>query len=387
MRIGGDYSSKAVFYSACAGMVFFGIALISIGAVLPLVSVKFGLDELKASSVVIFLPVGVLAGSLFFGPFVDRFGYKLLLIISSLITITGLAWLGIAEDMNSLRTAVFMTGFGGGILNGETNTIVSDISGSERNANLSFLAFFFGIGALGVPFVMRFLGEIFSYPVILAGIAGVMFLFVISFLFVRFPMPKQPHGFPVREGINLIKKPRLLLLSLVLFFQSGLEGVTNNWTTTYFEKAGMASGDKALLALTLMVAGMTLTRLVLGIVLKKVRSFVVIIAGLVVILFAIIIIIVLPDARLPGITLLGIGYAPVFPVILAYIGTLYPDLSGTAFSVALFIALTGNISMNFLMGVFAGIYGMAAFPLLLLSAVILMTVVFFIASGRNSLKE
>lgn len=387
IRIAESYSRKAVFYAACAGMIFFGVVLITLGTVLPDISAKFDLNELEASSIVLLLPLGVLAGSVVFGPVVDRFGYKLLLVSSSLLAACGLALLGYAGSVFILRLSVFFAGFFGGILNGETNTIVSDTSSEDRNSKLSYLAIFFGVGALGVPLIMRLLKNNLPYETIIAGISVLIVIVTLTFLFIRFPSPKQPHGFPVKEGLMLLKQPVLLLLSLVLFFQSGIEGLTNNWTTTYFEKIGNSSSETALLALTLMMSGMTIGRLIVGIILEKVKSYKIILMGSVIVIAGILILFFVPGAALIGITLFGIGFAPVFPVILGYIGTIYPELSGTAFSIAFFIALIGNTSLNFLMGVFARYFGMGVFPLILFISVLIMSFIFIIVLNKASLKS
>lgn len=373
-----------VFFSACAGMTFFGISLITLGAVLPSLSAKFALDNLGVSTVVTFLPFGVLLGSLVFGPFVDRFGYKFLLILSSLVTASGLVWIGTSESLAAIRIAVFLTGFGGGILNGETNTIVSDISGDDRNSNLSFLAIFFGLGALGIPVLLGALSKHFSFETILPAAGALMALITVAFFFISFPSPKQAQGFPFREGFRLLGKPLLLLLSFVLFFESGMEGLTNNWTTTFLEKSRALSPGKALFALTMMVAGMTATRLLLGFVLKKVKSSIVIYAGLISIALGIVLV-WSGVSHIAGVIFLGAGFAPVFPVVLGYIGTLYPDLSGTAFSIALFIALLGNTGLNFLMGVISDISGIQIFPVVLLIAVLMMSVLIVISLKNKSL--
>lgn len=383
MRNDSTFSRKAVFAAACAGMFFFGIALISLGSILPSLSSRYGLDGSEASTVVTFLPAGVLLGSVVFGPVVDRFGYKNLLISGSLITIAGIMWIAYGSSLAGVRIAVFLTGLGGGILNGETNTIVSDISGDDRNSNLSFLAIFFGIGALGVPFLMSTLSSRYPFETILKATSFFMLLVVIAFFFVRFPAPKQAQGFPVKEGIRLLRQPILLLLSLALFFQSGMEGLANNWTTTYLEAESIPR-EKALFALTCMVLGMTSARLVLGIILKKTNSGIVIFSGLIVIVAGIVVLLTGIFGHTVGMTLLGIGFAPVFPVLLGYIGSLYPDLPGTAFSIALFIALIGNTSLNFAMGFISDAVGIAVFPFMLLLLVCIMAIVIITALRKNS---
>jgi len=51
-----------------------------------------------------------------------------------------------------------------------------------------------------------------------------------------------------------------------------------------------------------------------------------------------------------AVIIIGLGLAAGFPVILGYVGQLYRELSGTAFSISLVIALIGNTLLNYLFG-------------------------------------
>ena len=50
--------------------------------------------------------------------------------------------------------------------------------------------------------------------------------------------------------------------------------------------------------------------------------------------------------RFAAALLIGAGLAACFPVVLSYVGDLYPSQSGTAFSTVFFAALIGNMSIN-----------------------------------------
>ena len=51
--------------------------------------------------------------------------------------------------------------------------------------------------------------------------------------------------------------------------------------------------------------------------------------------------------------LIGCGLAACFPVVLGCVGDLYPDRSGTAFSMVFVVALLGNMSINKTLGYIA----------------------------------
>ena len=78
------YKRNLVFAACCFGMLLFGISLITLGAVAPDLKQKFLLDGKGSGTLFSILPVGILAGSLLFGPVCDRYGYKSLFIFACL---------------------------------------------------------------------------------------------------------------------------------------------------------------------------------------------------------------------------------------------------------------------------------------------------------------
>jgi fucose permease len=59
-----------------------------------------------------------------------------------------------------------------------------------------------------------------------------------------------------------------------------------------------------------------------------------------------------------GVFLVGCGFAPVFPLILGFVGDRYANLSGTAFSVVIVMALIGGMLLPYLTGVIGAVHGL-----------------------------
>jgi FHS family glucose/mannose:H+ symporter-like MFS transporter len=59
-----------------------------------------------------------------------------------------------------------------------------------------------------------------------------------------------------------------------------------------------------------------------------------------------------------GVFMLGVGFAAMFPTVLAFIGDRYAMISGTAFSVAIAMALCGGMLLPYAAGVLGMQYGM-----------------------------
>ncbi|SCD20823.1 Major Facilitator Superfamily [Proteiniphilum saccharofermentans] len=375
------YNKTLVYIAACIGMAFFGVAFIVMGAVLPSLTATYSLDAVGSSSLVSLLPVGVLAGSLLFGVIVDRYGYKLLLVVSTLFTLSGIEGLSFFENLNILRICIFLIGLGGGMLNGSTNALASDISNDrERGSRLSILGVCYGIGALGVPLLLGMLSKTYNYQFILQCTGLVMLLSVLYFIAIKFPEPKIKQGFPFKQAIRLIKEPLLLIMGFFLFFQSGIEGLTNNWTTSYLDGRTAIGSDEAVLCLTFFVLGMTVSRLILSYLLRILKHEYILLGGIMTAIIGIIILDYAYNLQLAAISLFiaGFGLAAGFPVIISYIGTAYKNISGTAIGLAMFIALTGNTLLNFTMGFISETFGISSFPvfiiiLLLIQGIILLT--------------
>ena len=125
---GTSYRNNLVFVAASLAMLLFGIVLISLGSVLPHLRDLFNLSDLSTGSLLSILPFGLLIGSLIFGPLVDRFGYKILLIACSLLIFAGLEGIAHTRNIMVLRSSIFLIGFSGGAINGGANALAADTS-------------------------------------------------------------------------------------------------------------------------------------------------------------------------------------------------------------------------------------------------------------------
>ena len=371
-------ATRFVFFSACLGMLLFGLSFITLGAVAPSLQEKFLLSNLASGTLFSILPFGILLGSLLFGPFADRYGYKVILVVSCLCMFAGFQGIAYAPTIGLLRLSVFVFGFGGGIINGGTNASVADISSEGKGANISLIGVFFAIGALGMPFILGILEQRFDFSTILAVVGYFTLVVGAVFMVTRFPAPKQSEGIPIKQMAGLTRESMLLLIGFFLFCQSSFEGIVNNWTTTYLKDKLDVPLPQALFALSLYVVGMAVMRLLVGSVFRKLSSKKILFASFVLLFVGLLLLQWTSTYALAvaGLVLVGAGLASGFPVMLGYVGELYSSLSATAFSLVLTIALLGNMLVNLLMGVIANAYGikhLTSMAFLLLAAMVILT--------------
>jgi FHS family glucose/mannose:H+ symporter-like MFS transporter len=328
--------------------------------VLPSIMDRFGIDKAEAGSLFLLMTFGILAGSLVFGPLVDRYGYKGILLAATVLVALGVEGIAFAPSMFGLRFAVVVIGFGGGVLNGASNALVADISSGERAANLNLLGVFFGVGAMGVPFALGILSNRYSQAALVAGV-GILILVPVVFIgLAAFPAPKQPHGFPIADAGRLVRDRLLLLMGLMLFLQSGIEITVGGWTSTFVTEELAVPSRDALIILSLYWMGMMLARLALGYILRRASPFSALYVCLAVALLGSGLLLTTSTIGVAavGVFMLGVGFAAMFPTVLSFIGDRYAALSGTAFSVAIAMALCGGMLLPYAAGVLGMQYGM-----------------------------
>jgi FHS family glucose/mannose:H+ symporter-like MFS transporter len=375
---------RGLFAIACLGMLTFGIVLTTLGAVLPAVIERFGIDKAVAGSLFLLMTFGILIGSLVFGPIVDRNGYKGLLLLATALIVLGLEGIAFAPSIGWFRAAIATIGFGGGIINGGTNALVADISADGRTAGLSLLGVFFGVGAVGVPFTLGSLLGAVSYAAIIASVGALVLVPLVLTAVTPFPAPKQPQGFPLVAAKGLLRDPVLILMGFMLFLESGMEITVGGWTATFFKEELQIPGQRALVYLSVYWFGMMLARLALGALLKRASPTRILLSSLATAFVGALLLILTDSAPLAaiGVFLLGCGFAATFPVILGFVGDRYTQLSGTAFSVVMVMALIGGMILPYLTGVLGATYGLRGSLIIVPAALGLLATLLAFARGK-----
>ena len=371
-----QYNTTSVFVAACAGMAFFGVTMLSLAPILGKLNALVGEGALSLPST---MSIGIILGTVLFGPVVDRFGYKGLLIASSILALAGIQGLAHFTHLPLLHGSMFCLGLGGGILNGLTNAVVSDIyDDDKRGGRLGVLGAFYCIGALLWTLLNYFIAD---YNIPLNAISVVMALFIVFFCVTAFPKAKPSGSVSVSKSLGLLKYPALLLFAVVLFFESGFEGCSGSYTVEFFNQTTPMGTKAATLAMTWFTVGMMAGRFPLGAIQRRLKALGTLYTYLGVALAGVVLFTLCngPVGAYIAIALIGFGVGATFPVVLNYIGGAFRDHSGTAMSIAIFIALLGQFTFNRLTGNAFAVGRYATLPALLFTAVVAMMIIVPIA--------
>lgn len=379
-------SRTIAFISVFAGILLFGVSMVLIGSVLPLLKLRLGLSDIIAGGLFSILPFGLLIGSISFGPITDKYGYRWVLSIACLFLAIGFIGIGHTFSLLLLRISILFFGIGGGVINGATSALISDLSNDNKKiANLNLLGVFFGIGALCMPLILSTLNNE-SYVVAINIAAMLSVLISLLFLLIKYPLSLKKEKISFKLIPLFLKKKVFLIICFFLFFQSAFEAIINNWSVSYFTDQLQVPQRDALIALSFSVLGMTLMRILTGGVFRNVKSktllqisFSLFIAG--------IICLFIPSSFIYintfGLFLIGAGLSPGFPVMLGLTGNMFKEISGTAFSFVMFIALTGNIIINYITGILIEQLGIGVFVYVILIQVLTMITLYLLIKKED----
>ena len=367
-----NYSVERVNMTAYLGCAFFGVTMLSLGVILP------PLQKLMPEALALppIISVGIITGTILFGPIMDKYGYKWLLAGATVFLLIGLMGMAYSMSINVLRVCIFLIGFGGGILNGETIAIVSDVNDdAHRTIKLSILGGSYCVGCIAWTLSCYIFP---NYRIPLISSAIIMAASVVFFIITKFPeakgkmaaekiavenkaagagQVKEENGLVAFfKSFVLLKYPALVIVAIMLFFQTALETVSLTFTTSYITKfQGGLTLKQALFSLTLMTVGMMAGRFAVPLMIKKLRDIVALDVYLLLAFIGCILLMLQPlfvAAVYAAMTLIGFGIAATPPIILGYLGGVFHKKSGAAFSLAIFIALCGQFVANLLIGKF-----------------------------------
>jgi len=351
---------RPIIAIASLSMTTFGIVLTSLAASLHTLIERFGIDKAQAGGLLSLLGFWILAGSIVFGPIVDRRGYRGMLLLSFAAIVAGLELIAFAPTLFWLCTGIAVVGFSGGLVNGAANALVADVSGEQRGSALNFVGAFFGVGAVGTPFMISSLSGAFPVRTILAAIPAFVILPLALTAVTRFPPAKQPEGLSVAEARRLLRDPVLLLMGLILFLESGMESAVGGFTALFFAEELRVAASRAPMYLALFWLGLLLTRLTLGLMTRVQAGTRLLFASIAVSMVSALVVLLTGNVVVAAAAVfcLGAGFAPMFPAMYGFVGDRYAQRSGTAIGIVIAMSLVGGMLLPWVTGVLGEAYGL-----------------------------
>ncbi len=327
--------------TACAGLFTYGMVASFIGATLPELRARAGIDLTHAGTLFSFLYIPQVPMVFLAGPLIDRFGKKLVLAAGFLCSAAALVGMAYSNSYALLGTMLFILGLGSSSAMAAANTLIPDLYPENPSSGLNMGGIFFGVGAAFFPGLVALMARHVGLVATLWAIALVVGLVAVVALVQAFPPASMAGGFDWGQAASLLINPAVIILACVLFFYTALEVSTNGFIRTFLEKDLTSSARTSSIILTSFWVMMMVGRLVASQVVKKVRgpqlvlgSAVGAIIGLVLIALASNVVMVAAGAAI-----CGLCYGPIFPTTAGTASSYFSRIFGTVFGILMALAL------------------------------------------------
>ncbi|HWE63523.1 MAG TPA: MFS transporter [Chloroflexota bacterium] len=320
--------------SAYWGFIVIGVGNTMIGPALLSILGTFHVAPSGAGELFIASTVGYMLSVLIGGPASDHFGKRNLLMAGAALYAVGLGGFALAPSWLLAVLALFVGGLGSGIIDSGMNALANDISAPERHATeQSLLHAFFGLGALLGPLLIgAFLAARHGWRPAFAVAAVGSALLLLLLLRVRLaPRPIPDGGVSVRSVAALAANRLVILLGVLIGLYVGEELVIGDWAAAYLQRIQHLDSVTAATSLSLFWGGLAVGRL-LSALLSRWFSGDTLLFGTTVFSFvASLGLLLAPSAPLAlvALTCCGLGYAAVFPLLMALAGERFPEVSGS----------------------------------------------------------
>ena len=350
-----------------------------LGAAWPAIYSELSVPVSYASFISSIISCGTVFSSLFSTRVIAKLGTPRVTVLST--SLTAIALLGFSCSHNFLWLCIcgIPLGIGAGSIDTELNNYVAL---HYTSMQINFLHCFYGVGVTISPYLMSLaLSDNMNWR---GGYRTVFFiqLTIAALSVISLPIWKKvkqalPQEEPIRVlSLSQMLRRRKIWASCGVFLGiSSLESTCLIWGSTYLSESVGMSADVAAALITFYFIGMTVGRLLSGLLTIKYSDWQIIFSGQAVIFVAIILLLMQTNAIITalGLFLIGLGNGPVFPNITHLTPGLYSkETSQSIIGIEMAFSNLSIMLTPILFGVVTTYTGVAIFPKFLLIMFLIM---------------
>jgi MFS transporter, FHS family, glucose/mannose:H+ symporter len=251
-----------------------GIVTVLLGPVLPMLSARWSMNDAQAGQFFTVQFLASVAGTALLGFLVQRFGYRLVLVLGLVAMAMGVGalplsayhWMGVA--------AVGCYGVGLGLVIPACNLLVAEVNPGRRASAVSLLNFSWSVGAVACPFLLvpfHRAGHLAWFFYSLAAFVG-----LVTVLLARMELPgaaAKEVGSPSWQVLaELLRSPAAIALAALFFVYVGIENSVGGWLASYAKRTAGNAGAMWEIAPSFFYVGLLAGRGLAPLLLRKVSE-------------------------------------------------------------------------------------------------------------------
>lgn len=304
-----------------SGFILTGMVTTLLGPILPVLSAKWSLDDLRAGYLFTAQFLGSIMGVVVSSALIPRLGFRSSLVLGFGLMAGGVGALSLSNWAIGL-ISTFCYGVGLGLTIPATNLLVAEANPGRRAAALNLLNLAWGIGAVVFPSVTALLQRIKSTWALLSGLAAALGFTSVCLARVSFGnlADKPEQGDPsLRPRAGAWRDYFVPILGLLFFLYVGTENALGGWVASYALRLSTTPGTAWVLTPSFFWGTLLLGRALAPSVLRHVAEAKLAVIGLLVATLGVTTLLAATTwARVvAGTSLAGLGLASVFPITVA----------------------------------------------------------------------
>ncbi len=337
---------------AYACLLMFGLHAGWIGPFLAQISRSVFVPIDDAGLVISAASAGYFVALLVVGSLSHRWSAQTILVVAMTLFGAGLIGLALAAGLPTLVSAGVLIGVGNGAIDVAANALVVDLNRERLAAALNYLHMLFGVGALIGPLIVGFaLARVIPYWWIFAG-GGLACWTVAISLFIS---PAVEVRVPATAGsfLTLLARPLIWVLGGMLCLYVGGEMGIGAWLFLYLRTAAALGDTIASWGVSLYWLGLIVGRVAGGRLAHRIAPRELTMLASTLSAAALIGLIAAPMSH--GIAaamvfLIGLGYGPIFPNMIAVGAARFPAQVGRMSSIVIAGGALGGVFVPWIMG-------------------------------------
>ncbi len=313
-----------IVYIAFVGL---GLPDSLLGVSWPVMYTDFGVDEGMAGTFSLAISIGTIISSLFSGKITQKLGTGKVTALSVTLTAIGILLVSKMSNIYYLFLIAIPLGLGAGAVDTSLNDYVAR---HFKPRHMSWLHSLWGVGAMTGPVLMSFFLESGNWRKGYFTVAVILF-FISSLLFITLPVwnsfekmrgiDTQREQKENREKYSLSSALRQsgVKTSMVAFmFYCGIEMIIGLWGSTYLINEENIDASTAALWISFFFLAVTVTRAVSGALTIRIKNKTQLRAGQIIIVLGILLLMLPISSKMAlcAIVLIGIGCAPIYPLMI-----------------------------------------------------------------------
>jgi fucose permease len=390
-------ASSPLFLLGCYAFVSLGVSAALLGPALPTLAARANVGLDRIGLIFVWMSLGYLTSAPIINTVGARMGTPRMLVVSPCIVILSMVLLALGAHLAALFAGGYLLGLGQSGTQVAYNAMFGAQQDRERaSAVLNRLNAFFGVGALIGPLLVSA-----SYAVIGEGTlafwiaAGMALPLMLSALLMRDGWRPLPVQFASAQGAGaarrLLSSPAAWILCLVMALYVGCEVAFSGWATEFTSRMTGVGTAQAAVTVSIFWAALAISRYFANVIVGHLSSTVLIALLFAMAIAGLAIMIAtgwMSIAAWLGAGLVGIGFGPIYPTLIAIGIQRFPFAGRMIASVLTSAGSAGALFVPALTGVMmdATVAG-ATGAWLMLTGLLVAVVIIWQASQRSLIEQ